>query len=43
MEIHQQRSAICKLKEKKNWKYILPGDTNRNWQKTKTTETPKCV
>jgi hypothetical protein len=29
MGTHQQRSAICTLKEN-NWKYILPGDTNRN-------------
>ena len=41
-EIQRQWNQIYKLKEK-NWKYILSGDTNRNWQETKITENPKYV
>ena len=41
-EIHQQMDQIYKLKEK-NWKYLLSGDTNSNWQQAKITETPRYV
>jgi hypothetical protein len=41
MEIHQHGSDL-QIK-RKNWKYVLPGDTNNNGQQTKTTETPNYV
>ena len=40
-EIHQQRNQIHKLKEKIESTYYQV--TNRNWQETKITKTPKYV
>jgi hypothetical protein len=39
MEDHQQRDDINR--QEKQWKQILSGGTNRNYQMTNLTETPK--
>jgi hypothetical protein len=39
LENHQQRNNINR--QEKQWKKILSGDTNRNYQTTNLTETPQ--